>query len=61
LMTSSFIKITKHVPPTRNIYEHVSNVWGIPIPKRMVSKYHFLSELLKEYYKIDDFHHSSKS
>lgn len=48
-----FQRYTKHVPPTRNIYEHVGNVWGIPIPKRMVSKYHFLSELLKEYYKID--------
>jgi hypothetical protein len=50
-----FQRYTKHVQPTRYIYEHVANVWGIPIPKRMVPKYYFLSELLKEYYKVDDF------
>lgn len=50
-----FQRYTKHVQPTRYIYQHVANVWGIPIPKRIVPKYYFLSELLKEYYKVDDF------
>jgi hypothetical protein len=43
-----FQRYTKHVPPIQNIYGHVDNVWGIPIPKRMVPKYRFLSELSKE-------------
>ena len=38
-----FQRYTKHVPPIRDIYEHVDNVWGIPIPKRMVQKYRFLT------------------
>ena len=43
-----FQRYTKHVLATGNLYEHVENVWDIPFPKRIESKYCFLGELFRE-------------
>lgn len=45
---TEFQRYTKLIPATGKLYGHVENVWGIPFPKRIMQKDHFLGKLFQE-------------
>jgi hypothetical protein len=45
---TEFQRYTKLIPAKGKLYGHVENVWGIPFPKKIMQKDHFLDELFQE-------------